>query len=429
MKKFQEWMEGKLIPVANAFAKVAIFRGISSGFMTILGVIMIGTVFSLFSGVSIGNYQAWLAETGLSKILAIGINATINVMALYTVFAVAYQMAKEKDMESSGIVIGFTALVAFFIVTPFLSIEDGKRTVIDMTYLGAQGLFVALIIGILTAYIFQFFKKRRWELGMPEGVPPSLVRSIEGLIPGIVVAILAVLVFVLFNSTQYGSIHGAIYGILGKPLATLSGSIWTWIVLGLVTNFLWFFGIHGLMVAIPFYFVLFMAPAMENMAAYAAGQPMQYPVSIGLLNIVISGGVGATLGLVLLITFFAKSARLKTLGKIALVPSLFNINEPIIFGLPMVLNPIMFIPFIFIQQIDSILAFLAMQAGLMSYARAGFLPAGTPVILGEFLQSGLGGIVFGLVIIVLNALLYYPFFRVQDKKYLVEEQEIGKTKK
>jgi PTS system cellobiose-specific IIC component len=192
---------------------------------------------------------------------------------------------------------------------------------------------------------------------------------------------------------------------------------------------LWFFGIHGLMVALPFYFMLFMAPAMDNMAAYAAGQTVQNPVSIGLLNITISGGVGATLGLVLLLTFFAKSARLKTLGKIALVPSLFNINEPVIFGLPMVLNPIMFIPFLFVQQIDNILAYLAMRVGIMAYPHAGFLPAGTPVIVGEFLQSGLGGIFFGLVMIVLNALLYYPFFRAQDKKYLLEEQELVTAKK
>jgi PTS system cellobiose-specific IIC component len=154
---------------------------------------------------------------------------------------------------------------------------------------------------------------------------------------------------------------------------------------------------------------------------------MLYPVNIGLLNITISGGVGATLGLALCMLFFSKSARLKTLAKIAIVPSLFNVNEPLVFGFPLVLNPITLIPFMFIQQIDALLAFLVMKAGLMTYPKAGFLPVGTPVILGEFLQCGVGGIVFGLVILVLNTALWYPFFRIQDTKYLKEEQEVAKA--
>ena len=427
MKKFQEWMEKKLTPIANALAKVIVLRGISLGFMMSLGVILIGTVFSLLSGISIGNYQAWIEANGLAKVFAVGTNATINVLSLYVVFSVAYQIAKEEGLESSGIAIGFTALAAFFIVTPFLSINEGSQTVIDMTYLGALGLFVALLVGILTAYVFVLFKKLNWEIKMPEGVPPALSRSFEALIPGLVVAILAALVFALFNSTEYLSIHGAIYGILGKPLAALSGSIWTWVFLGLLGNLLWFFGLHGLNVIIPFYFVLFMAPAMENMAAYAAGTPMLYPVNIGLLNIIISGGAGGTLGLAICMIFFSKSARLKTLGRFAIVPGLFNVNEPLVFGFPLVLNPITLIPFMFIQQIDSLLAYFVMKAGLMTYPKAGFLPTGTPVILGEFLQSGVGGIVFGLVMIVLNAVLWYPFFKIQDNKYLNEEQEGAKA--
>ena len=222
--------------------------------------------------------------------------------------------------------------------------------------------------------------------------------------------------------TSYGSLHSLIYSVLSAPLAILQGSLFTYMFLMLVSSVLWFVGIHGGMVVSPFMYMIYMQPALNNAAAFAAGQSLPHLLTIGALNILLLGGIGNTLGLTIVMALRGKSAKMKTLGRLSVLPGISGINEPIVFGFPLILNPIMAIPFILVPQINIVLMYLTLKMGLVGYPRVPDLPLGTPVLLDGFLQSGFGAVVLQIALIALSALIYYPFFAIEDKKAYALEQ-------
>ncbi|MDP9751121.1 PTS sugar transporter subunit IIC [Thermoanaerobacter pentosaceus] len=424
MEKIMDTLKKVLMPIANAFSRNRVIQGISNGFTSLLPILLVGSIFSLFSGMDIGGYQAFIHKNGLYDIFMVVVNMTNNIFAIYVVFAIAYQLAKILDENSNSMAVGILALINFMIVTPLVSLKGANgavTTYVDMTYLGSSGIFVAIIIAIMTAYIYTIFIKKNITIKLPAEVPEMIEKSFSAIIPYVVVIVLSLIIYVIFHATSYKSIHGFIYGILGTPLKALQGSVFTWIILSLVASLLWFFGIHGGMVVIPIMMVLFMQPTMENVAAYAAGKPLPHIITLGFLNIMLLGGIGATLGLVILMTFFAKSAYFKALGKLALIPGIFGINEPIMFGMPIVLNPIMFIPFVLVPVIDTLIVYLSMYSGLVSYPRMAMLSTGTPVFLDAFLQVGVKGIILEIVLILTNMAIYFPFFKLEDNRHYGEE--------
>lgn len=427
MEKLVNGLQKLLAPVANAFSRNKVIQAISRGFTSILPVLIVGSIFSLFSGLNIGGYQEFISNNGLYDILMIGLNLTINMIAVYSAFTIAYQMTKLLDPNGNALAVGILSLVNFLIVTPLASVvgEDGSTTTyIDMTNLGSKGLIAAILISILTAYIYNFFILKKITIKMPQGTPPNIGQSFASIIPAFATVILALIVNVLFSNTNFGSIHGAIYAILGMPFASLQGSIITWIVLNLLASLFWFFGIHGGMVTMPFMMVLFLQPTMENINAFAAGQPLPNAITFGIMGILMLGGIGSTLSLVILMAFSSKSSRFKTLGRLALVPGMFGINEPIVFGMPLVLNPIMFTPFLLVPQLNIILLYWAMTSGLVGYPRM-MWAFGTPVFLDGFLQLGVAGIIVQIVLIFLDMLVYYPFFKIEDSKAYEEEKTVS----
>lgn len=431
MEKLMNILKKRLVPIANTFSRNRVMQGISGGFTSLLPILLVGSVFSLLSGLDIGGYQSFIQSNGLYNIFTVVVDMTNNIMSIYVVFGIAYQLSKILDKDGNPIAVGMTALVSFMIVTPLVPILGANDTVtkyIDMTYLGSKGIFTAIIISIITAYICTICTKNNITIKMPTGVPKMIEKSFAAVIPALFVIVFSLIIYAIFNATSYGNIHGFIYGILGKPLAVLQGSIITWIILNVLASLLWFFGIHGGMVTIPFMMILFMQPTMENVSAYAAGQPLPHILTMGLLNIMMLGGIGCTLSLVILLTFFSKSTHFKTLGKLTLIPSFFGINEPIMFGMPMVLNPMMFIPLFIIPLLNNLIAYFAMSTGLLGYPRMTMLSTGTPVFLDSFLQVGVRGIILQIILILLNIAIYYPFFKIEDSRHYEEEMKAKASK-
>lgn len=432
MGKIMDALKKVLMPIANAFSRNRVIQGIGNGFTSLLPILLVGSIFSLFSGMDIGGYQAFIHKNGLYDIFMVVVNMTNNIFSVYVVFSIAYQLSKILDDDDNSMAVGILALVNFMIVTPLVSIKGANGSVttyVDMTYLGSAGIFVAIIIAILTAYIYTIFVKKNIKIKLPVGVPEMIEKSFSAIIPYVVVIVLSLIVYVIFHATSYKSIHGFIYGILGTPLKALQGSIFTWIILNLVASVLWFLGIHGGMVTIPFMMALFMQPTLENVAAYAAGKPLPHMITLGFLNITFLGGIGCTLSLVILMAFFAKSAYFKTLGRLALIPGLCGINEPIMFGMPIVLNPMMFIPFVLVPMINTLIVYLSMYSGLVGYPRMAMLSLGTPVFLDAFFQVGVKGIILEIVLILLNMAIYFPFFKLEDNRHYVEEHAAAVNEK
>ena len=423
MQKFMDKMENVLAPLATKVVGNRILKAVSTAFNMIMPLIIIGAIFSLVSTLSIGGYQAFLQSSGIGKILALVGKFTTDLMALYVAFAAGYAYVRNEGMNNDAIPSGLLSVLAFFIMTPLteVMINEVRTTVLSFDYLGSKGLFTALLVGLLVGFIYTFVTKKGWVIKMPDGVPPTVAKSFSALIPGFVITGIFLVINGIFNALTGATFSEWLYSVLAAPLSALSGSVITFLVLLFICQVFWFFGIHGGQVTIPFMMILFMQAGVENQAAFGTGQPMQNIVTVGFLYFLMLGGAGNTMGLALDMLLFSKSKRYKSLGKLCILPSICNINEPVIFGMPIILNPVMAIPFLLVPQITAIITYFAMNLGLVSLPRIALGATGTPLILDGWMIAGLSGIILEVILIALTAIIYYPFFRVQDHMACQEE--------
>lgn len=424
MDKIQELMQRTLLPVADRLSGSKILRAISGGFSMLLPVIMVGAIASLLAGFNVEAYQTFIASNGLKDIFNFVNTYSTNMLAVYAAFAIGKSMADELELEKQAPIAGITTLFVFLLVKPTGATQDGVTiaNVIDITYFGSAGLFTAMILGVVVPLIYNVFVKHNITIKMPDGVPPFIERSFAGIIPVVFIAFVFVVVRQLCGLTEFGTLDGLIYGILKAPLGALSESPLTFAFFCFLCNLLWFFGIHGGMVVMPFLSMLYMQPALENMEAFAAGAAMpNILTNTWWFTFVQVGGSGGIIGLTILMTFFAKSARYKQLGRIALIPSLCGISEPVVFGVPLMLNVLMFIPMIFGPLLSFILSYVATIAGIVPVLNGVQLSTGTPIIMAGFLTGGWVAALWQLVIVALQFVLYLPFFKMMDKQAYEEE--------
>lgn len=423
MQKFMDKMESILTPLAEKVGGNRLLKAISTAFNMIMPIIIIGAIFSLVSTLQIGAYQTFLTDTGIGSILSLVSKFTTDMLAVYVAFTAAYAYVRNEGMNADAVPAGLLSLLSFMIMTPLANVvvNDVPTAMISFDYLGSKGLFTALIVGVLVGVSYTFIVHRGWVIKMPEGVPPTVAKSFSALIPGFIITAIFLVINGLFATFAGATFSEWFYGILSAPLSALSGSLVTYMILGFIASLFWFFGIHGGQVAMPFLFMLFMQAGAENQAAYAAGQPMQNILTLGFFTFMMLGGIGSTIGLSIDMLLFSKSNRYKTLGKLAILPSWCGINEPIVFGMPLILNPIMALPFFIVPQILTLVAYFSMKYGLVSLPRIAMGATGTPLLLDGWLICGLSGVILQIVLVLISIVLYYPFFKVQDNIALKEE--------
>lgn len=255
---------------------------------------------------------------------------------------------------------------------------------------------------------------------MPDGVPPMVTRMFESLVPTVLIGILFILVDFGFGMTSFGNMHQFVYTIIQEPLKGIGGSIGAMIILSLLQQILWFFGIHGTNVILPLVTPLWMAMDVENMNAVTAGQVPPNIVGLAFFNIITFSGM--VLGLVLLM-LRAKSKQYREVAKISILPAFFGITEPVIFGMPLVLNFDLAIPFIFNNSIGLILAYVLTKIGLVSRFVGVQAIFGLPVGFHAAVQGSLSVIILQIIIqLLLSPILWYPWFKRLDKKTYLQEQ-------
>lgn len=425
MQNVLDKMESVLAPVASKIGSNKILKNVSTAFNLMMPIIIIGAMFSLLTMFQVKPYQEFLDSTNLRPLLSLVSRFTTDLMAIYLAFTAAYAYLKNEGLGGDSVLAGLISLMAFFIITPLASVEVNGRVVsmLAFDYLGSRGLFSALLVGLLVGAIYTYIIKHNWVIKMPDGVPPTVARSFSALIPGFVIAAVFVTINGVFSAVAGMTFGEWIYSIIATPLASLSGSLYTFLFLNFLASLFWFFGIHGGQVAIPLMMMLFMQAGVENQAAYAAGTQMPHIITMGLMSFLMMGGIGHTIGLAVNMFLFSKSERYKTLGKLAILPSVCAINEPIMFGMPLILNPIMAVPFFFVPMINTVLTYLVMNAGLVGLPRIARGAFGTPLLLDSWMIVGISGVIWQVVLIALSVLMYYPFFRVQDNLAHKEETE------
>ena len=426
MDQIQAFMQRTLVPFADKLSSRKVLKAISGGFSMLLPIIMVGAIASLLSGFNIEAYQAFISGNGLKEVFSFVSTYSTNMLAVYAAYAIGRSMAEELGLGKQSSIVGITVLFVFLLIKPTGATQDGVTiaNVIDLTYFGSAGLFSAMILGCVVPLIYNQFVERNITIKMPEGVPPFIERSFAGIIPVVFIAFVFVIVRQLCLLTPFGTFDGLIYGVLKAPLGALTESPFAFALLCILCNLLWFFGIHGGTVVIPFLSMLYMQPALENLEAYAAGVAMPNILTNTWWNIFVQlGGSGGIIGLTILMTFFAKSARYKQLGRMAIVPALVSVSEPVVFGTPLVLNPLMFIPMIAAPLVSFILSYAATLIGIVPILNGIQVSTGTPIIVGGFLAGGWQAAVWQVVVVAIQFVIYLPFFKVMDKE--AYEQELA----
>lgn len=425
LEKFQAAMEKTLIPFANKLSQNKVLKAISGGFSALLPIIMVGAIASLLSGLNIEAYQNFIVSIGLKPIVAYISAYTTNMMAVYAVFSIGHSMAKQLECKEQSILVGIISLMVFLLTIP-LGVSKDEVTIaaaISTTYFGAPGLFTAMIIGCIVPLIYNIFVKNHIVIKMPDGVPPQIANGFSAIIPAVCITAIFAAIRQLCALTSFGTLSGLIYGLLKTPLSSLTNSPITFVILLLFCNILWFFGIHGGMVTMSFLSMLYMQPALENLEAMAAGQPLPNMLTnTWWFTFAQLGGSGGIIGLAVCMFFFAKSERYKTLGKIAILPALCSISEPLVFGVPLVLNVMMLIPMILSPLACFLTSYLMTSIGVLPYLNGIQLSTGTPVVLAGFLAGGWRAAIWQVVLVALQFAIYFPFFRMVDKQALEEEK-------
>lgn len=425
MSKAIEILEEKLVPVAAWIAENRYVNGIRRAFIMMMPLLMIGSLFLMITAFPLPAYQRGMASLlgeNWKDIFDIPVSATFNLIALFVAFLVAQQLAKQFELDS--IAVGLLSLASFLILTPLGNTSEFGQ-VITFTWLGSKGMFVAMVIGVVTVKIFHFFVKRDILVKMPDGVPPEVIKSFEALIPGTVILATALLLRVGMEHTSYGTIHDFVYKMLALPLRALGTSYIGSILTVFAISILWSVGINSGSMVNGFVRPFWLENQAENIAALQAGQPLPHVITEQFFDMIWMGGAGVTLSLLLAIVIFAKSKHIKSVGAIGIVPGIFNINEPVLFGLPIILNPIMLIPFNIVPIVMVTTQYIAMNIGLVSKPLGVAFPWPTPAVISGFITVGdLSGALIQIVNLIIGAMIYLPFLRIIDKASKKEEDEM-----
>lgn len=433
METIKEVLESKLVPVTDKITNNRYVKILMDGFMGISALTIGASFFTLIRSLPLGDgYTQFLQSTGLYDILNFPILITSELISLYLILAIGYFTAKsfnKKPINGALIALGSYLMLTPFEATTTITTEAGEQittvvnNVLQVSSFGSMGIFLAMIVGIVSVRIYVWFDDKGIKLKMPASVPENVTNMFETMIPASMIFILFMIIRVGCSYTSFGTAQDLIYGILQAPLTHIGGGYWGAFAYLFIGLFLWMFGIHGSMLMYVAMGSIANAMWAENMVAFGNGLPCPHPEWL-YMYFVNMGGSGATFGLVLLMAFRAKSQHLKTLGKVALPTSLFNINEPIIFGTPMVMNPIMALPFIAAPTVNFFLTSLVNQFGfsvLTGAMQNNYYPVG---VLQAFATSSWTGVVWTIILIAIDLVIYYPFFKAYDQKKLNEEKEL-----
>ncbi|WP_300747517.1 PTS sugar transporter subunit IIC, partial [uncultured Dubosiella sp.] len=340
-------------------------------------------------------------------------------LSIYASFLIGYRLAHHLQVDE--IPGGLISLFAFFIATP---LTDGALT---MSYMGAQGLFTALIASLLATRLYAALMKcDKLKIKMPPSVPGMIATTFSTMIPAILVGLIFIGIAVVFSYTPWGSFAEMIYSLVATPLMNVGGSIWSLVAIVLVQMILWFFGIHGSLVVGTVINAVYMPMALENMELYAAGTPAgELPHILGNTFYALYagiGGAGGTLSLLIVMFLFAKAKQNKELAKLAGIPGIFVINEPIVFGYPLILNPVMAIPFILTPIVQLLIPYFVTAIGLIPPLTGVQVPFGLPVIVNGFMAGGWTAALMQIIDIAVGCLLWFPFFKISDAQMYKEEK-------
>lgn len=423
------FINDKVLPKIMAFVNTKAIQALKDGLLYSMPLMIVGSVFLILAFFPYQPIADAFAASGLTDIFNQAYGATFNIMSMVAVVGISYTYVKNEGYE--GLSPAVISLACFILLQPaFVNTDTGTvSNVIIKDWTSGKGMICAILVGLCFSYIYCWFMKKDITIKMPEGVPAGVANSFIALIPAAVLITLATLIHAIFTMGFHTTFVEWIYVVLQTPLQGITDSLGGVIVMAFMIPFLWFFGIHGATIIGGIMSPILQANSLANQAIIDAGLELTLEnggriVTAQFLDQFITvTGSGITIGIVMYLVFFAKSQQFKSIGKLSVGPAFFNINEPILFGIPIVLNPIMAVPFILMPVLAGVIEYFALATGLCPLYGGVMVPWTTPVVISGFLIGGWRTALLQVVVLVASFFVYLPFIRKVDAMAVKSESE------
>ena len=416
LSKFITILENKFVPLASKLGSQRHLLAIRDGFISIMPLAIIGSLAILVNNFPISYYQEYMTSlfgtewTLLSNYIYSG---TFAIMSLLIVFSISYNLADSYNNDPL-----LAALISFssFIITIIQS--DAQGFTIPFRWLDASGLLVAIIVAMLATEIYvKIMNLIKFKKSHEKGtMTPILNRYFSALIPTVLIFLIFSLMRLVFAQFGIENIIEEIYRLIQLPLMGLANNLFTALIIVFIGHFFWFLGLHGTNILEPVIQALYLPALQENIQAVSNNLSVPNIFTKPFFDsFVYMGGSGTTLSLLIVIYLFSNSKRKRDLMKLSSTQSVFNINEPILYGLPIVMSPIYFIPFILTPLILTLSSYFAILTGLVPKTIA-MVPWGTPPIISGFLITGsISGSLLQIFNIFIGILIYFPFVKIAER--------------
>ena len=424
-------LQNVLLSISSKVETNKYLGSIKEAFTMFVPFIIVGSFGSmlniLVSGANgLAQWVPWLSN--LSPAFTAINFVTISCMSLPIAFLIGYKLAEKENLPQ--LESGLIGLLSYLAVCPntISTVVEGLKDPVVVNGLGAgvigaQGLFVSMIMSMVAVKFFGLLTNiDAIKIKMPDSVPTGIARSFNILIPIFIIITAFSVGGCLFNTFTGNYLNVWIYSIIQLPLQALANTTGGILVLALVNQLFWFLGIHGGMVIEGVIGPLSAAGLAENISAVQAGGVATNILTRGFwTSFVVVGGGGITLSLLIAIFIFSKREDHKSIAKFSLIPGICGINEPVVFGLPLVLNPIFAIPFILNSVIAAFIAVVATNIGFLT---CGVLdcPPGLPVFVTGFISYGIHGIIVQAIILIVTFIIWVPFVLMSNKQAKLEQK-------
>ncbi|MBS5417733.1 MAG: PTS sugar transporter subunit IIC [Coprobacillus sp.] len=429
--KMKDKLQNVLLSISSKVETNKYLGSIKEAFTMFVPFIIVGSFGSmlniLVSGANgLAQWVPWLSN--LSPAFTAINFVTISCMSLPIAFLIGYKLAEKENLPQ--LESGLIGLLSYLAVCPntISTVVEGLKDPVVVNGLGAgvigaQGLFVSMIMSMVAVKFFGLLTNiDAFKIKMPDSVPTGIARSFNILIPIFIIITAFSVGGCLFNTFTGNYLNVWIYNIIQLPLQALANTTGGILVLALVNQLFWFLGIHGGMVIEGVRGPLSAAGLAENISAVQAGGVATNILTRGFwTSFVVVGGGGITLSLLIAIFIFSKREDHKSIAKFSLIPGICGINEPVVFGLPLVLNPIFAIPFILNSVIAAFIAVVATNIGFLT---CGVLdcPPGLPVFVTGFISYGIHGIIVQAIILIVTFIIWAPFVLMSNKQAKLEQK-------
>ena len=461
---FSVFVNKHILPPVMKFVNTKAIQALQNGMIYTLPFILIGSIFLILGNIPIKPVADAINASGWGAFFNQAYTTTFSIMAMWASVGIAYIYVKNEGYEP--LAPGLTSLAAFLMLqtltidSPLKNamakginggmsakavtenidklphalqtfLESPVTGVFNITWLGGDGMIAAIIVGLLVGWIYSTIMKKGWTIKLPEQVPAAVSNQFTAMIPSGIILIGTMLIYAGFKLTTGSDFLQWTYQTLQIPLQGISDSLGGAIAIGFLVPFFWFFGVHGGLIVGSLAGPMLQANSFDNAQLYKAGKLTiangAHVVTNEFYNNFINlTGSGITIGLIIFTLVAAKSVQLKSIGKLELVPGIFNINEPFLFGLPIVMNPMLAVPFFLTPLVVAASTYLVIKTGIVPPLNGVAAPWTTPAVISGFLIGGWKMAIWQACTLLISTAIYWPFARKYDKVLLAKEMKEAK---